>query len=331
MSFVELGLCIEICEVLQNHLRWERPTDIQAEAIPSLLTGRDICVGAPTGSGKTGAYGPALLQLCSEALSNERPCTDRTTHELAGSSNTADRGASDGADLPSGSASKRRATSCAGPRAIVLAPSSELVKQISQFLRAVSSKSVNVDVGSLANTSDSLAECRSGILVGTPGKFVSFLAGKSLNLGEVRHVVIDEADMLAATATKDIRTIYNLCNSPQTCLFSATIISEPMQRLSEEVQSSADWICGGGQPIPSNIRVYAIILDEEMRSRCMESKLFDGSLRKAAQSGLSDPRSMEICVTKLVVLLELIDAWQVPQAIIFVRTRMDAARLEQFL
>src|SRR5262245_49184264 len=86
MTFVSLALCPQIVRAVEER-NYTAPTPIQSAVIPGVLSGRDVWAGAQTGSGKTAAVVPPLLQRYSEA-SSERPRRIRSlilvpTRELA--------------------------------------------------------------------------------------------------------------------------------------------------------------------------------------------------------------------------------------------------------
>eukprot|EP01071_Lankesteria_metandrocarpae_P004207 Lankesteria_metandrocarpae@DN3428_c2_g1_i3.p1 len=68
-AYEDLGVCPEIIRAIEEN-GWFLPTPVQAEAIPLILGGGDICVAAETGSGKTGAFGLPCLQIVHETLRN---------------------------------------------------------------------------------------------------------------------------------------------------------------------------------------------------------------------------------------------------------------------
>lgn len=68
-AFHELGISPEIIRAIEEE-NWLLPTPIQAEAIPLILGGGDVCAAAETGSGKTGAFGLPALQIVNEAKRN---------------------------------------------------------------------------------------------------------------------------------------------------------------------------------------------------------------------------------------------------------------------
>uniref|UniRef100_A0A0G4F4K4 DEAD box protein 1 n=1 Tax=Chromera velia CCMP2878 TaxID=1169474 RepID=A0A0G4F4K4_9ALVE len=69
-AFEELGMCPEIIQAIEED-GWLLPTPVQAEAVPLILGGGDVCAAAETGSGKTGAFGLPCLQIVHEALRNK--------------------------------------------------------------------------------------------------------------------------------------------------------------------------------------------------------------------------------------------------------------------
>lgn len=66
-AFEELGICPEIIQAVEED-EWLLPTPVQADAVPLILGGGDVCVAAETGSGKTGAFGLPCLQIVHETL-----------------------------------------------------------------------------------------------------------------------------------------------------------------------------------------------------------------------------------------------------------------------
>ena len=72
MTFKQLGLCPPILQALSEQA-YSSPTEIQAQAIPAVLSGRDVLATAPTGTGKTASFVLPLLQrLQPDPASSER-------------------------------------------------------------------------------------------------------------------------------------------------------------------------------------------------------------------------------------------------------------------
>ncbi|MGY6533781.1 MAG: DEAD/DEAH box helicase [Pararhodobacter sp.] len=168
------------------------PTPIQARAIPPAMEGRDIMGLAQTGTGKTLAFGLPLL------------------HSLMGL----------GRPAPG------------TVRALILAPTRELVAQIADSLRTLAEggplKVVTVVGGASLNRQAERLSRGTDVLVATPGRLIDLLNRRALTLAETRVLVLDEADqMLDMGFIHALRQIArHLPAERQTMLFSATMPKE---------------------------------------------------------------------------------------------------------
>ena len=188
-DFDMLGLA----PTLQNALRdkgFDQPTPIQAQAIPHALNGHDVLGLAQTGTGKTLAFGLPLLNAL--------------------------------LDQP-GRPMKKSA------KALILAPTRELVKQIADNLRpllAGSKMQIATVVGgqSIGNQIKIMAR-GTDILVATPGRLIDLIEREAVDLSHTKFLVLDEADqMLDLGFIHALRKIAPLLGTPrQTMLFSATM------------------------------------------------------------------------------------------------------------
>ena len=168
------------------------PTEIQSQAIPAAIEGRDIIGCAQTGTGKTAAF---VL-----------PILDRLSHERAG---------------------RKRAV-----RSLILTPTRELAVQIERSIlgygRFTDLKALAVYGGVSIN--NQIAALRRGvdIVVATPGRLIDHIERKTIELSGVEVLVLDEADrMLDMGFVHDVRRIVGgLPKKRQTLLFSATISRE---------------------------------------------------------------------------------------------------------
>ncbi|KGG50713.1 hypothetical protein DI09_59p30 [Mitosporidium daphniae] len=151
-------------DILRGFLNFDKPTPIQSQAIPALMSGRDVIGIARTGSGKTIAY---LLPLFRH-VRDQRPVS-----------------------------------SSEGPIALVLTPTRELAVQVGgetkKLAHAFGVKVVCAYGGS--SIKDQIGELKRGaeILISTPGRLIDLLtanAGRVLNLRRVTFVIIDEADRM---------------------------------------------------------------------------------------------------------------------------------------
>ena len=189
LNFDSLGLSAALQRSLAEQ-GLASPTPIQAQAVPAVLQGRDVWASAPTGSGKTLAFALPLVQLL-----QPQP----------------------------GQYHSGRAT-----RALVLVPTRELAVQIGQVLSALAwplGLKVAVVYGGVS-INPQMMGLRGGadVLVATPGRLLDLVAHNAVQLGQLKHLVLDEADRLldAGFADELQRVLTLLPVQRQTLLFSAT-------------------------------------------------------------------------------------------------------------
>ncbi len=195
MKFSDLGLAPEILRAVQD-AGYLEPTPIQAQAIPAVLSGRDVMGGAQTGTGKTASFTLPLL------------------HKLARHANT--------------SPSPARHP----VRALILTPTRELAIQVEDSVKTYGKylplRSVCIYGGvDIKSQTAALREGRE-IVVATPGRLLDHVEQKSVNFNQVEFLVLDEADrMLDMGFIPDIRRILKLLPATrQSLLFSATFSDE---------------------------------------------------------------------------------------------------------
>jgi ATP-dependent RNA helicase RhlE len=195
-SFDSLGLRAELLRAVAGQ-GYTVPTPIQAQAIPVVLSGRDLLGAAQTGTGKTAGFALPLLQ------------------RLAEKSNT-------------GSHSPARHP----VRALIVTPTRELAAQVEEDVRTygqhLSLKSTLVFGG--VGIQPQIDALRRGVdvLVATPGRLLDHVEQKTVDLRQVEILVLDEADrMLDMGFIHDIRRILALLpKTRQNLLFSATFPDE---------------------------------------------------------------------------------------------------------
>ncbi|MFT4245570.1 MAG: DEAD/DEAH box helicase [Micrococcaceae bacterium] len=167
---------------------YTKPTEIQAQTIPLLLNGEDIVGIAQTGTGKTAAFAvPALTQL-------------------ANSGNTRT------------------------PQVLVMTPTRELAIQVAENFENYAKYLQQLKVATIYGGSSygpQLGALKGGaqIVVGTPGRIIDHLKRGSLKLGDIKYLVLDEADeMLRMGFQEDVETILEKTpEAKQVALFSATM------------------------------------------------------------------------------------------------------------
>ncbi len=172
---------------------FKKPTEIQERIIPLILEEKNDVIGiSHTGSGKTVAFGLPIIDLITRNKENTNK--------------------------------KKR-----NPKVIILSPTRELALQITKELIFFSkNKKLNILTvygGSSINNQIKILDKGVDIVVGTPGRVIDLIKKKKLNLSNVEHVVLDEADeMLNMGFIDDIEFILSFCSKDKrTYLFSATM------------------------------------------------------------------------------------------------------------
>jgi ATP-dependent RNA helicase DeaD len=190
-------------------------------------------------------------------------------------------------------------------QAIVLTPTRELCIQVTQALRAYAEHLEGVEIVAVfggAPIRDQQARLRhdAQVVVATVGRMMDLINRQSLVLTAARYVILDEADeMLDLGFIEDVEKILRLCPSGrQTALFSATI-PDPVARLAERYMY---------EPVTIKISPKKLTVDSVQQAHvAVEPKL------------------------KLERLVEVLEAEEPEQAIIFCRTKIGAARLGERL
>ena len=266
-SFDELGLRPEILRAVTES-GYTTPTPIQAQAIPEILAGHDIMGGAQTGTGKTAGFGlPILHKLMQYANASPSPAR----HVV---------------------------------RALIIAPTRELAiqveEQIKEYGKHTNLRSTCVFGG--VDIRQQLPIVRAGveILVATPGRLLDHVEQKSINLGQVEILVLDEADrMLDMGFIPDIKRIMALLPAKrQNLLFSATFSNE-IKKLADELLNAP---------------------------RLIEVARRNTAAETVSQSAYKLPQE-----AKRPLLVHLVKSRNVWQVLCFVRTKHGASRLARQL
>ncbi len=194
-SFSELNLSPSLARAVAE-MGYESMTPIQAQAIPHVLTGRDVMGAAQTGTGKTAAFSLPLLQ---RLLKHENASTSPARHPV---------------------------------RALVLLPTRELADQVAEQIKLYAKYTQlrsTVVFGGM-DMKPQTAELKKGVevLVATPGRLLDHIEAKNAVLNQVEYVVLDEADrMLDIGFLPDLQRILSyLPKQRTTLLFSATFSPE---------------------------------------------------------------------------------------------------------
>ena len=195
-TFEELGVCGEIRRAIEE-MGFVQPMPVQEEVIPYLLEdSRDIIALAQTGTGKTAAFGIPVLQRI---------------------------------DL-----------SRCETQALILSPTRELCLQITDDLRDFSRYMGGIHVEAVyggANIGQQIRALKNGahIIVATPGRLIDLMNRDMAHLGDVRNIVLDEADeMLNMGFSEAIKAVFEaLPEEHSTLMFSATM-SREVERVAKD-------------------------------------------------------------------------------------------------
>ena len=174
-----------------EQMGFQQMTEVQSKAIPPMLTGRDVIAKAPTGTGKTCAFGIPLIQRVDTDSSDVQAIILAPTRELA-------------------------TQIC------------DDLRQLTQFLPQL--RTVVVYGGQSMEKQKQQLKKGTQILVATPGRLLDLMQHRLVVLSKVSMAVLDEADkMLDMGFYKDVRKILDsLKGLKQMCMFSATISREVM-------------------------------------------------------------------------------------------------------
>ncbi|CAD5221535.1 unnamed protein product [Bursaphelenchus okinawaensis] len=240
-NWAQAGLNVKVMNVLKKigratgKLNYQKPTSIQAQAVPAILSGRDVIGIAKTGSGKTLAF---LLPMFRHILDQE-PLDEMD-----------------------------------GPIGIVLSPTRELAmqtyKEARKFATPLGLRVVCVYGG--VGISDQIADLKKGaeIIVCTPGRMIDMLAanaGKVTNLRRVTYLVMDEADRMFDMGFEPqvMKIVNNIRPDRQTVLFSATF-PKRMEGLARKILKLPVEIQVGGKSIVcADVNQHALVVDEHVK------------------------------------------------------------------
>lgn len=268
VTFADFALHPDIQKAIDAQ-GYTQPTPIQAKAIPVVMTGVDVMGAAQTGTGKTAGFSlPILNRLMPLATENTSPAR----HPV---------------------------------RALILTPTRELADQVAAnvhtYAKFTPLRSTVVYGG--VDINPQIQTLRRGVelVIATPGRLLDHVQQKSINLGQVQVLVLDEADrMLDMGFLPDLQRIINLLpKTRQNLLFSATFSPE-IQKLAKSFMVSPTLIEVARRNATSeNIKQVIFALDSE------------------------EDKRMAVC--------HLIQSKALSQVIVFSNTKLGTARLARHL
>ncbi len=214
---------------LVTNAGYETATPVQSEAIPAVLEGHDVLAGAQTGTGKTAAFTLPVLQ---------RLLADRSTGK---------------------------------PRALILAPTRELAVQVAASVREYG-KSLGLKHTCIyggVNFGAQIKAIRGGldILIATPGRLLDHVNQKTLDLSDVKTLILDEADrMLDMGFVDDIGRIIKACHpNRQTLLFSATYSKGIKTLASTYLQNPVEIAVARDNTVAASVEQIFVHVDQEKK------------------------------------------------------------------
>lgn len=255
VAFGDLGLGPNIVRVLAE-LGAEQPFPIQAATIPDAIAGRDVLGRARTGSGKTIAFGAAVVERLLKLKAEGAFAGDG-----AASRDRPRRGERQGAP-------KRPPRN---PKALILAPTRELALQIDRTVQPIA-RSVGFFTAQLVggvplDPQMHALERGVDIVIGTPGRVRDLVNRRKLDLREVLVSVIDEADHMCELGFLEPvqRVLRDTVRGGQRLLFSATLDSGVSDLVSEFLRDPAVHEVGGEAVSEAEHRVLIVLREHKDR------------------------------------------------------------------
>jgi ATP-dependent RNA helicase DeaD len=244
ITFANLGLGSAVLKALKD-VGYENPSAIQAATIPPLLEGRDVLGVAQTGTGKTAAFALPILDRLDFSQKN--------------------------------------------PQALVLAPTRELALQVCEAFERYSAHLKDVRVLPVyggQGYGTQLSALRRGVhvVVGTPGRIMDHLEKGTLDLSQLKYLVLDEADeMLKMGFAEDVETI--LADTPddkQIALFSATMPAQIRRISGKYLHDPAEITIKGKTTTSANTTQRYLIVSYPQKldalTRILEVENFEGMI-----------------------------------------------------
>lgn len=259
-QFANLGLSKKLVAALDKS-GYKTPTPIQAQTIPSLLAGRDVLGQAQTGTGKTAAFALPILD--------------------------------------------RIDTKQKRPQVLVLAPTRELAIQVAESFEKYASCIGGLRVAAIYGGQDYQVQINklqrgAQVIVGTPGRVLDHMRRKTLQLGKLDALVLDEADeMLRMGFAEDVDAVLEaMPEKRQMALFSATMppkireiaqthLKDPVEVTIQKKTTTAETI----------IQRYIVASPHQKKAalvRIMEAEPVDGAIVFVKMRSTTEPLANEL-------------------------------------
>jgi superfamily II DNA/RNA helicase len=245
MPFLNLGLCDSILQAIDD-LGYTTPTPIQKQAIPIILSGKDLIAIAQTGTGKTAAYVLPILEI----FNKERKLRGKRI------------------------------------RALILTPTRELAVQVTASVAEYSkylNLSTLAVYGGVDSEPQKLRLIEGiDVLVATPGRLLDLAHQRALHFDELEVLVLDEADRMADMGFIDdiFKIIARLPDTRQNLLFSATM-SHDVRGLADDFTDSkmsnpaVEITVSSKDSAAANINQWLITVDKDTKSALLSHLIND--------------------------------------------------------
>ncbi len=250
MAFAQLQLAAPLARAVAE-MGYESMTPIQAQAIPVVITGKDVMGAAQTGTGKTAAFSLPLLH---RLLKHENASTSPARHPV---------------------------------RALVLLPTRELADQVAQQVKLYA-KYTNLRSAVVFGGMDmkpQTLELKKGveILVATPGRLLDHIEAKNAVLNQVEYVVLDEADrMLDIGFLPDLQRILSyLPKQRTTLLFSATFSPEIKRLANSYLQNPVTIEVARANATASTVEQHFYSVPEDEKRHALHQILKSRGMKQA--------------------------------------------------
>jgi ATP-dependent RNA helicase DeaD len=257
-SFNQFNLSKGMLRALEK-MGFETPSPVQLKAIAPMMTGQDLIVQAPTGTGKTAAFGIPIIEAVDVQDRNIQAVIVCPTRELA-------------------------------VQITVVLHQLAVYKQGVRTLSVYGGESIERQIAALRK--------RPQIIVATPGRLIDHINRRTCRLDHVRIAVLDEADrMLDMGFCRDIEVIMrSMAKRQQTVLFSATIPKEVLG-VAKQYQKDAETIKIGFDCPIETVKQFYINTEDKTPSlfRLLREQKFKLSLVFVATKRRADRVARQLC------------------------------------
>lgn len=247
LQFDDLGLDRRLLSLIA-HRGFEQPTDIQRQAIPVVMAGKDLLASSKTGSGKTLAF---LLPAMQRVL-RSKPLSRRD------------------------------------PRVLILAPTRELAKQVYGQLRMLTSgtthKAALVLGGENFNEQAKVFRQSPTFVVATPGRLADHLKQRNVSLSGLEMLILDEADRMLDLGFKEQLDSVNTHAEHrlrQTLMFSATLDHQQVTEIAAGMLKSPKRVAvGEAERLHSDIEQHFVLCDHLDHKQALLEHLMKANVHK---------------------------------------------------